>query len=118
MTATETYAPDLFSQEACARATDPSTSHEAATSAHCAIARGHLRHAALVAYTLLGPATDEEVAIHLNVDRVKVTRRTSELRTAGLIERLDFTRPTLSGCPSMVCRVTQAGLDALGAVAA
>ena len=81
---------------AMARASDPSTSHEAAKRMNASGTTGE--HEGIIIGTLsrLGiPSTNAEIAAACELDMVAVARRMAGLERAGQIERL----------PKRVCRV-------------
>lgn len=123
---TTTDAPTLFDHPAdptvpvdgAARHSDPLTSHLAATSDSNRMRWGSQRFLLLRAIAGAGTdgLTDEEAGKTCGIRRVADTRRCSELRKAGLIVVTSETRKTSTDSDAVVCRVTQAGLDALRAV--
>lgn len=100
-----------------ARTTDPVTSLAAA---HALSKRASHLRAVLEAYRFNGPITDVEAARRSGLDRIETTRRASELRSAGLIEPVEIdgvlqTAELPSGRRGMLCAITAAGQEALGA---
>jgi hypothetical protein len=63
-----------------------------------------------VAHTVYG-LTDEEAAQLAGVHHG--WKRCADLRRLGYIEQTGAQRPTLAGVNAMVCRITQAGFEAL-----
>lgn len=99
------------------RRTDPETSHQAARANRPQ--RNSQRQRLLGAFANNAAVhgdglTDEEAGDLVGLDHVAATRRLSELRQCGWIAPTGTTRPTRSGCESMVCLLTDAGREVLG----
>ena len=92
-----------------ARTTDPETSRKAAR-VITVKAAGH-RYQALLAFATYGTLTDFELAEHTRVPQTSIGCRRLELVRLGLVERAEgATRPSPSGSPSAVWRITEAGI--------
>ncbi len=97
---------DQNHQRIAARATDPSTSKEAATK--FGAARGSQRFKLLAAFCLSEQAlSDEEAASRAGLTTGH--KRCAELRKAGLIEVVGK-KPGPSGCQVRTCQPTSQGL--------
>lgn len=119
MAAIDDEPPDLFSYEPPAppppkfgepkaRRTDPETSHQAAermkplaNADRFAVLMEHYRNPAGL--------TDFELAGNLGRLQTSLGMRRNELRAAGMIETTTMRRPTPSGSPAIVWRITEAG---------
>lgn len=99
----------LVFDEPIARASDPITSHQAA--AATAPRAGTTRARALVALAAAGHRglTDFELAARTGLGQTSVGVRRKELRDAGLVEATDERRPSPSGTPALVWRITDPG---------
>lgn len=99
----------LVFDEPTARATDPVTSHQAA--AAVAPRAGTTRARALVALAAAGHRglTDFELAARTGLGQTSVGVRRKELRDAGLVTATDERRPSPSGTPALVWRITDRG---------
>jgi hypothetical protein len=108
----------LFDQPGGFRRSDPETSQAAANNPKFKIRWGSQRWYLLQAYAsaefyrheMNPPLTDEEAGEQAGVSRVADTRRCSELRRMGLIERVGIGY-TSNGSPAMTCRITDEGMD-------
>ena len=91
-----------------ARASNPSTSRQAAKSVQ--VRSGTQRHRLLQTY-LNGPQTDEEAgnASGLRKPGCAYWMRCSELRQGGFIQPVGLTRTASTGEQQMVCEITEAG---------
>jgi hypothetical protein len=91
-----------------ARASNPSTSRQAAKSVQ--VRAGTQRHRLLQTY-LNGPQTDEEAgnASGLRKPGCAYWMRCSELRQGGFIQPVGLTRTASTGEQQMVCEITEAG---------
>jgi len=89
-----------------ARATDPSTSWDAARDAR--VLSGHHRQMAYDALTDAGERglTDFELADVTGVAQTSIGKRRKELQDAGLVEATDMTRPAPSGSAARVWRLS------------
>lgn len=94
------------------RRSDPATSRQAAKSV--AFRAGSQKYRLLQAYIGLTGLTDEEAgaAAGLNRPGTCYWKRCSELRDAGFIEPLGFTRTASTGEQQQVCGVTMIGREA------
>ena len=101
---------DLFGLT-LARSSDPQTSRGAAM-ATPGRKRTH-RYQLLRAYAR-GPATDFDAGAAAGIEYHERSRRGADLRRAGLIEPTGEVRPSPMGKPARVCKITAAGLGALG----
>jgi hypothetical protein len=106
----------LRSPRTLARSTDEHTSRQAAYS--ISNRATHLR-ALLEVWSTGEELSDVEAGRRAGIERVAATRRASELRSEGLIEKViedGRTKTTVlpTGRLGMVCVITQKGLDALG----
>lgn len=99
-----THQATLFPMEPCARATDPSTSHEAAKTATSNAAKG--RQIALVLLTL-NPSglTDFELAKLSGWQQTSIGKRRGELRDAGQVIDSGERRPAPSGAAAIVWKI-------------
>src|SRR5262245_50303240 len=86
-----------------ARATDPDTSHEAGK--RNPVGRATDRHRALVALAD-GPLTDFELADRTGRAQTSIGKRRRELVSLGFVESTGERRPSPSGSPALVWRVT------------
>lgn len=103
-----------------ARDTDPDTSR--AGTRTLGVRAGSQRHTLLAVYagTLFG-FTDEEAGTTSGLARLPrccYWKRCSELRQAGYIEPTGDTRLSTAGEAQQVCRITEAGSDALASIQA
>lgn len=105
----------LFDYEK-ARSTDPETSHRAAkrvssnkANDYKLVLRIHAEH--------VDGLNDFELAAFAGRAQTSLGVRRGELRDAGLIEYAGFTRPSPSGSPARVWRLTEAGRRAVLEVA-
>lgn len=100
---------DLLDIAPNARPSDPETAVEAAN-AHPAL-RGADRKAALLAHAAhpFG-LTDFELSTLIGRQQTSAGKRRGELRDAGLIAQTEIKRPSPSGTPALVWRITQDGL--------
>ena len=103
----------LVFDEPTARAIDPITSHQAA--AAVAPRATSFRALALVALAAAGHdgLNDFELAERVSrrrpVGQTSIGVRRKELVTAGLVEATDRTRPSTTGTPALVWRITERG---------
>lgn len=97
-------------ERAMARNTDPETSHQAARRVLSTKANDQ----ALVLRILadVTDATDFEIAQIAGRQQTSLGKRRGELRDAGLVEFAGFTRPSPSGSPARVWKITPAGIEA------
>lgn len=95
-----------------ARNTDPQTAHQAAE--HAAMRAGTMRALALRELAAAGDRglTDFELAHRTRSQQTSIGKRRGELVRMGLVESAGSTRPSPSGSPAMVWRVTVAGVRA------
>lgn len=90
------------------RSTDPDTSRAAAAAQTPArLSTGRLL--ALVALGTHGPLTDFELADHTGRAQTSIGCRRKDLARVGLVEATGDTRPSPTGSPSKVWRLTDAG---------
>lgn len=93
--------------ETHARRGDPDTSHNAArasrglASEHCRIIYDALRD--------IGPATADELAAFVDLDRYQIRRRTADLQAAGKIRDTGERHKTPAGRPAIVWAAVEAG---------
>ena len=92
-----------------ARITDPDTSHEAAQ-----LPRRNGQEVALLAHyhRIRRGLTDFELAEFTDTIQTSIGKRRHELMLAGYIEGTDLRRPSPSGSPAKVWRITPEGIDA------
>lgn len=95
-------APELLAQASC-RATDPTTSHQAATRAQGTAERDRDRVLAALRAHPEG-LTDFQLSDLLGRKQTSVGKRRGELRDAGLVVATDLRRPSDTGSPSIVWR--------------
>jgi hypothetical protein len=107
-TTTYDYRPGRY------RSTDPSTSAEGARSV--AYRAGSQKALLLRAYVDTNGLTDEEAAAVAGLSHIGFWKRCAELRRDGFIEDTGTTRTGVAGVNCMVCEITEAGLDAAGAL--
>jgi hypothetical protein len=102
------------------RTQDPNTSKTGALS--MVVRAGSQRHTLLQAYNAsTGGLTDEEAGNITGLSdspRCCYWKRCSELRQAGYITPTGATRASTAGEAQQVCRITEAGLDALASIQA
>jgi hypothetical protein len=93
------------------RNTDPEGSVNGAK--HITPKRGSQAYSLLIAYmgSPVYGLTDEEACTIRGIHHG--WKRCADLRRLGLIEPTGDMRPTVAGVNAMVCRITQAGLEAL-----
>lgn len=106
-----TVQPALDFDRPMARVTDPETSHQAAASAasrkatdQALVLRIHAAHPEGL--------TDFELADIADRIQASLGVRRGELRNAGLIVNSGVKRPSPSGSPSIVWRISEAGMRA------
>ena len=93
-------------EEPCARRTDPVTAHDAAAR----VSPNGTRARALLALNACAHGlTDFELAERTGVGQTSIGKRRLELLRAGLVEGTDERRPSPSGTPALVWRITTAG---------
>lgn len=92
-----------------ARATDPTTSHDAAAAVRPRA--GSSRARALVALAAAGTAglTDFELAERTGVPQTSIGVRRKELQRVGCVEPTDRRRLSPSGTPAIVWTITELG---------
>jgi hypothetical protein len=96
---------------------DPDTCRTAAERA--SVNAGTNRALALTAHAHAdGGLTDHELAELTGVQQTSIGKRRGELVALGLIERTDVRRPSPTGSPAIVWRITAVGLDHARQVAA
>lgn len=101
--------PDtLFDTAACE--TDPETSHQAAELARLNKTRDQELVLRIHAQHPFG-LTDFELAAFAGRQQTSLGVRRGELRSAGLIDKTEERRPSPSGSPCVVWRITRAGLS-------
>lgn len=95
-----------------ARNSDPTTSHAAAE--HAALKAGTNRAIALRALAEAGSQglTDFELARVTSIQQTSIGKRRGELARIGLVESAGITRPSPSGSPAIVWRITAKGREA------
>ena len=93
-----------------ARTTDPDTSHDAAAQA---VPRKHTDQQLVLRIHAHFPdgLTDFELADIADRQQTSLGVRRAELRDMGLVERTDLRRPSPSGSPAIVWRITRLGLE-------
>lgn len=93
------------------RSTDPQGSINGAK--HITLRRGSqaMRLLAIYAENRIMGCTDEQASSQAGI--LHGWKRCSDLRRLGFIEDAGIMRETSSGVNAMVCRITQAGLEAL-----
>ena len=112
--------PSLLEWEAppASRNSDPETCHIAAASAALRASHGRLRALRQLSY---GARTDFELAAATGVIQSSIGKRRGELRDAGFVEAAIGTdgktekRPSDSGSPAIVWRITDKGRAFLAA---
>jgi hypothetical protein len=72
----------------------------------------------LAAYAIYFELTDDEAAAYADLLQSTYWRRCGELRDLGLIEDTGKTRPGRAGVSRMICRITNAGHEALAKIRA
>jgi hypothetical protein len=97
------------------RATDPETSRRVAKSVDAKMRWGSQRHRILVEYSSATDLTDEEAGMRSGLldARACYWKRCGELRDLGLIVDTGSTRKSYLGHDVIVCRLTDAGREAL-----
>lgn len=93
------------------RSTDPTTSAEGARHIRPKAGSQAMRLLRVYAGAPIYGFTDEEAGSQTDI--VHGWKRCADLRRLGLIEPTGDTRPTVAGVQARVCRITQAGLEAL-----
>ena len=104
---------DLLSwKPPAARATDPSTSHDAAKDATMGASVGRL---AAMRCLSIRPLTDFELAEATGIQQTSIGKRRGECAAHGLVEKAldgrgeEVRRPTPTGSGALVWQVTEAG---------
>ena len=103
---TDSLLQPLFDEPA-ARRTDPATSHEAAARVNPAGTRAR----ALLALNASGHRglTDFERAARTGLGQTSVGKRRLDLLRAGMVEPTGERRPSPTGTPALVFRITETG---------
>jgi hypothetical protein len=106
----DTPPPPIHFSEPKARRTDPDTSHLAAKRMKL-MANDDRRLVLVEHYCYPDGLTDFEVAANLGRLQTSLGMRRNELCEVGLIEKTPIRRPTPSGSPAIVWRITEAGQE-------
>lgn len=109
MTARPQHIGDLFDPRFAARRSDPPTSHEAARRNPFA-KMNDLRRVLEIHYRHQAGLTDFELAEIVRRKQPSAGKRRGELRDAGLIEQTTERRPSDTGSPATVWRITEKGI--------
>ena len=96
----------LIFEEPCARRSDPPTAHAAAARVN---PTGTRARALLALNAVAEGLTDFELAARTGVGQTSIGVRRKELQRAGLVEPTEHRRPSPSGTPALVWRITEAG---------
>jgi hypothetical protein len=96
-----------------ARTSDPETSRMAAARAAKRMAQGRMM---VLRHLMEGPKTDFELAAASGIQQTSIGKRRHDCMTDGQVEvakdgNVVLTRPSPTGSPARVWKITQAGID-------